>query len=418
MTIQESIERHFPRMAALREQLHRVPEVGFALEKTSACILDELRRLNLEVHTGFAGTGLVGILRGGQPGKTVLLRADMDALPIQETTGLPYASETPGSMHACGHDGHMAALIGAAHALAERRDTLKGNVMFLFQPAEEDADSGAERMIAEGVLDLLPVDAAFSGHLWGMLPAGEIHLKPVVTMPSRDEFSIELRGKGGHGAMPHLAVDPVVMAAQCVLALQTVVSRNVNSYDPAVLSVCRMNTPPGASNIIPDSIELVGTVRTCSQPVRDLILSRMQEVLRGVCALSGGEFSYRPMGHVPELRNDPALAELAVQAAKSVAGDAKVRIPETPMSGSEDFSFFARAVPSCYVFAGIREGDADMPHHNGNFRWNHVWMKPLASFFVAVTLRFLENASGGRGSAPDPAGGNDSPRTPPIGYSA
>lgn len=385
--IRQGIEKHFPFMTEFRERMHRRPELGFDLPETSAAVKAELEKLGLEVHDGFAQTGLIGILRGGNPGKTVMLRADMDALPIQEEADVPYRSEVPGRMHACAHDGHMGAMLGAAAVLSDMKEDLPGNVVFLFQPAEESLFGGSKPMIEDGVLDVIPIDAAFSGHLWGSIKKGEIHVKPGSAMSSRDEFHFRIIGKGGHGSMPHLTVDPVLMAAQIINAFQGLVARARDPFESVVISVCQLSTPPGAPNIIPGHVDFSGTLRTYSEDVRKFMLEKMQAIARGICESFGGSFEFELIGGYPELVNDPEMAALALESARKVVGDKAIK-SEKPNPASEDFSYFSKVVPSCYVFSGIME-DREMPHHNPGFQWNSDAMKPLAEFLVTATTDYL-----------------------------
>lgn len=388
MSILERIEKHYPHMVALREELHRHPELEFDLPRTQALIKKELETLGLEVHTGFATSGLVGILRGGKPGANVMLRADMDALPVQEAADVPYASQEPGCMHACAHDGHMAALLGAAAALTEMRDDIPGNIMFLFQPAEETKFGGAEVMVKDGVMDLLPIGAAFSGHLWGSTPKGKICVKKGCTMASRDDYRLRITGRGGHGAMPNQTIDPVVVAAQIINALQTLVSRYTDPNEPAVVSVCQFNTPPGAPNIIPDYVDMAGTIRAYDDEVRAMLLRRMEQTVKGVCAVHDATYHLEYVGGCAEIRNDPAMAELALASAVAVVGAENAQMIDKPMAASEDFSVFSKLVPSCYVFVGINEGQCSA-HHNPGFHWESDCMKPLAGFLAQAALDYL-----------------------------
>ena len=388
--IKQAVEKHFPFMASFRERMHRHPELGFDLPETSAAVRAELEKTGLEVRTGFGKTGLIGILRGGKPGKTVLLRADMDALPIQEQTEVPYRSEVAGRMHACGHDGHMGAMLGAAAVLSELKDEISGTVIFLFQPAEESDYGGSKPMIDDGVLDVMPIDAAFSGHLWGSIKKGEIHVKPGSAMASRDEFHFRIIGRGGHGAMPYACIDPVLMTVQIVNAFQGLVARFSEPDEPVILSVCQINTPPGASNIIPGHVDFTGTLRTYASSVRDFMLEKMQAIAGGVCESYGGSYEFELIGGYPEMVNDPAMSALALESARKVAGDGAV-LRDKPFAGSEDFSHFSKRIPSCYVFTGIRE-DREILHHNPRFEWNHDAMKPLAEFLATAAADYLSTA--------------------------
>lgn len=387
--IKTLIEKYYPHMVEIRERTHAEPELGFELPKTSALMKAELEKLGYEVHGGFGKTGMIGILRGGKPGKTVMLRADMDALPVQEATGLPFASKTQGWMHACGHDGHMGAMIGAAAVLKDLQPQLCGTVVILFQPAEEEGFGGAKPMIDDGVMNVLPIDVSFSGHLWGSVPMGEIRIKPGITMPTRDELYFKIIGKGGHGGMPSLSIDPVLIAAQIIMAFQGLVARYVPLNQQVVLSICQLGTSSSAPNIIPNFVEMKGTLRTYSQEVRDMMIEKVQAITRGLCEGFGGSYEFNIFGGCPALFNDEAMSALAAESGRKVVGDKSI-LQNIPMAASEDFSYFSQLVPSCYAFVGIKEGPDDILHHNPKFQWNSEAMKTLAAFWVNCTVDYME----------------------------
>lgn len=387
-TLTTAVEAVFPEMVTIREQLHRHPELGFDLPETAALVKKELDALGLEVHTGFGKTGLIGILRGGKPGKTVMLRADMDALPITELADVLYKSEVSGKMHACGHDGHTASLIGAAKVLVDRRADLPGNVVFLFQPAEEIDFGGAAAMIADGVLDVIPIDAAFTAHLMGDGAMNTIRAIPGIFMASRDEFRLRIQGRGGHGAVPHQTVDPVVMAAQLILSAQTLISRRKSPSDMAVLSFCQVNTPGGASNIIPDYVELTGTLRAHVSDVRDSLLSNLKALADSITSCCGGSCTFELTGNNPAVYNDPAMTDIALAAAVKVVGEDNVSLLPRPYTGSDDFSNFSRVLPAAYAVVCIGEGASEQNHHP-YFCWDHSAMKTMCGFYARVALDFL-----------------------------
>ncbi len=386
--IKELIEKHYPHMVELRETFHKNPELGFELPFTFALVKKELEALGLEVRTGFAKTGLIAILRGAKPGKTVMLRADMDALPVQELADVPYKSEKDGLMHGCAHDGHMASMLGAAAALCEMKEEICGNIIFLFQPAEESQFGGAVVMIEDGVMDVMPIDASFSGHLWGSIPVGEIHIKSGVTMASRDEFKVKVIGKGGHGAMPNTTIDPVVMTAQIINAVQTLISRSIDPNEPAVMSICQVYTTGGAPNVTPDFVEFTGTIRAYDDDVQALLLKQFEKTIACICESHGGSYELTYTGGYPALFNDAAMSEIALESARKVVGEDKTITLTKPLPGSEDFSWFSKAVPSCYVFSGISDGPL-ASHHNPHFAWRSEAMKPFATYLATVALDFL-----------------------------
>ncbi len=292
-------------LVSWRRAIHRRPELAFEERETASLVAERLRVLGCEVHEGVATTGVVGVLRAARDSSSpaVLLRADMDALPIEEARGREYGSEVPGKMHACGHDGHVAMLLGAATLLAARRRELPRDVVLCFQPGEEGA-GGALRMIEAGALDLAPVGEAFAIHLWSLYPEGTVHVRPGPALAAQDEFSARFAGRGGHGAMPHRATDPIVAACQAVTALQAVVSRSVDPLEAAVLTVGSIHAG-SAPNVIPDEAEIRGTLRSFVEEVRQLLRRRLREVLEGA-ARAGGcglEFDLRP-GY-PAVVNDP-----------------------------------------------------------------------------------------------------------------
>lgn len=350
-----------------RRDLHRHPELGFEVHRTAGRVADHLRGLGAEVRSGVGRTGVVGILRAERPsGPAVLLRADMDALPVQEVPGRPYGSTVPGRMHACGHDGHTAMLLGAASLLAARRASLPRDVVLLFQPAEEGG-GGAQAMIADGALELTPVGSAYALHLWSPFRAGTLHLRAGAIMAAQDEFTARVIGKGGHGALPHHAVDPIVAAAIAVVALQTVVSRSIDPVEPAVATVGSFHAG-SAPNVIPDEAVLEGTLRSFSDPVRTQLRDRLREVLEGTARAHGCrvELDLRP-GY-PAVVNAPEAVALARAAAASVFGAEGVR--ETPpLAAAEDFAYFAQRVPAAFLLlgAGNPERGIVAAHHSPAF---------------------------------------------------
>lgn len=382
-------EKAFPLMVKVREQMHRYPETGFDLPKTSALVQQELEALGLEVHTGYAHSGLVGVLRGANSGKTILLRADMDALPVQERVDVEYKSLRSGFMHACGHDGHTASLLGAAAMLKSLQDKLRGNVLFVFQPGEETEYGGAKNMIDQGVLDILPINAAFSGHLRPEFKQGEVHTRFGTCLSTRDEFYIKILGQGGYGSRPHLCIDPVIMTSEFINVLQALISRDRDPMEPVVLSVCRVNTPPGPANMIPDYVELCGTLRTQSGQVRETILARMHSLAKGICELYGGNYEFKFIGGFPEVVNNREITEIALRSAAKAVGIEKVKVLERPIAEADDFSHFSKRIPSSYVFIGTGEENS-APLHSAYFHFKHEVMKDMASVYASMAMTFLE----------------------------
>jgi len=360
-------DRMASRLVEWRRELHRHPELGFEEHRTGRFLASRLDELGLEVHSGLARTGVVGILRAPRTSRpAVLLRSDMDGLPVQEVPGREYGSEVPGRMHACGHDGHMAMLLGAASLLATRREEIPRNVVFCFQPAEEGG-GGAQEMIEAGVLHFVETAEAYALHLWSLFPAGTLHVRSGPIMAAQDEFRARIVGRGGHAALPHRARDPVVAAAQAVTALQAVVSRAVDPVQPAVVNVGSLHAG-NAPNVIPEDARIEGTLRSFDPEVRQILRTRVRETLEG-CARAAGcalEFELKP-GY-PAVRNDPAAVERVRAAATEVVGAANV-IEAVPMAAAEDFSYFLERVSGAFAFlgAGNEALGITAPHHCPSF---------------------------------------------------
>lgn len=351
------------RTIATRRDLHRIPETAFNEHKTSVFVAERLRSLGLEVRTGIAGTGIVGLLRGGNPGPTVMLRADMDALPMTEATGLPFASTHEGVMHACGHDGHMAMALGAAAVLAPLREQLSGFVKFVFQPAEE-GPGGAKPMIEEGVLRDPDVDVCVGCHLWPGMPEGYLGVKSGPIMAAMDRFDLTIVGQGGHGAMPHLCVDALEVGTQVVSALQRLVSRKMDPLSPSVVTVGSFHSG-STFNVIPSKAELSGTTRTFDRDIWVSWPERMETVIRGVCEAMGAGYDFRYTQGYPPTINDKRVAEEVRECAVAAVGENQVVAPASTMGG-EDMSFYLEQIPGCFFFVGIGREGAE-PLHNPGF---------------------------------------------------
>ena len=354
-------ERSGDEIVALRRGIHREPELGFDTEKTARKVVDALKELPLEVETGLAENGVVATLRGsaeGSDGPTVGLRADMDALPIHEETGLDFASETDGKMHACGHDGHTSMLVGAAHALCseELRGRLKGDVKFIFQPAEEGY-AGGRVMVEEGVTR--DIDRIFALHLWPGLPFGTFSTRGGTIMAAADAFEMQVRGQGGHGAMPHLSADAVMMASYIATTLQTIVSREVDPAEAAVLTIGEIGAG-SAFNIIPETARLAGTVRTVSPELRERMPERILEIARGVANGMRGDAELDYRFSYPVTRNDESAARLALDVAGNLFGEDKAVQATHPSMAAEDFAYMLEEVPGAYVWLGV--GDVSGLH--------------------------------------------------------
>ena len=387
--VAEEAERAFAEMVEIRRDLHAHPELSFQETRTSDRIASVLEGLGLEVKRNIATTGLVGLLRGAGDGPTIALRADMDALPVTEKTGLPFASKNPGVMHACNHDGHMAMLLGAAMVLKEMRASLRGNVKFIFQPGEEGY-AGARQMIEEGVLEDEPrIEAAFAMHLDPMSASGEFATRGGPMMACADLFTLTIIGKGGHGAMPHTTVDPVLVSAHVITALQAIRSRQVSAMDSVVLSICTVRAGDGPT-IIPDTVELSGTVRMFNPALRKKIPAMMERIIEGVTSAFGAKQSLSYIHGYPATVNDPDFAELALSAAADALGSENSRRLESPRMPSEDFSFFLEKTPGAFAILGARPPDKEpAPSHSPLSDIDEKVLVAGAKTHAAVALKYL-----------------------------
>jgi amidohydrolase len=347
--LKEAIDRRREEIVRMRRELHRIPEPAYTEEKTARYVSEQLVRLGIPVRTGIARFGVVGTHRYAQPGKTVMLRCELDALPVAEQTSLPFASLHPGAMHACGHDGHMAMVLGAAMVLRDLDPPLCGAIKFVFQPAEE-GPGGAAPMIAEGVLSDPRVDTVLGLHLWPGLPEGTVGIRNGPLMAAMDRFDIHIEGKGGHGAMPHLCVDALEIGTQVVGALQRIVSRQMNPLQPAVVTIGEFHAG-AAFNIIASEAHLSGTTRTFDTDIWHSWAERIDRIVSGICASMGAEYrlDYRP-GY-PVTINDEQTARRARDWAAAAVGHESVLIPEQTMGG-EDFAFYLQRTQGCFIFLG------------------------------------------------------------------
>ncbi|MDR6755478.1 hippurate hydrolase [Mycoplana sp. BE70] len=346
-------------IAGWRRQIHQHPETMFAVEKTAAFVADRLKEFGVdEIVTGIGRTGVVGLIKGKGPGRTIGLRADMDALPITETTGKPWASTVPGKMHACGHDGHTAMLLGAAKYLAETRN-FAGNVAVIFQPAEEGGGGGNE-MVKDGMMERFRIDEVYGMHNMPGMPVGQFGTRPGPIMAATDEFDITVKGRGGHAAQPHRTIDPIVIGAQLVTTLQTLVSRNTDPIASLVVSVTKFNAG-FAHNVIPEEARLGGTVRTLSPALREEAEARIRQVCAGLASANGAEISVHYQRNYPVVVNHDAETGHALAVAGEIAGGSNVNGALDPMMGGEDFAYMLLARPGAFVFVG--NGDTAGLHH-------------------------------------------------------
>jgi len=353
-------------LVARRRDFHRHPELGFEEFRTAGIVAEELNKLGLEVQTGIGKTGVVGVLEGAQDGPTVLVRADMDALPILEENTFEYASTTPGKMHACGHDGHTTIALGVAKLLSQHRDQIAGRIKFVFQPAEEVV-AGAKAMVADGVLNDPRPDVSLGLHLWNGMPLGRLGVADGPVMAGSSTFTLKIIGKGGHAASPHQSIDPVVCAAHVITALQSIVSRNLDPLDGAVISVTRMIAGT-AFNIIPQDVELWGTVRTFKLEVRDLVTQRMREISSGIASAMGCTTDLQIEHNVLPVSNHPEVSERMRGVFETFVGADALDTDERTM-GSEDVGLFMADIPGMYFFLGASVPNSDQyyGHHHPRF---------------------------------------------------
>lgn len=371
-------------LVAWRRDFHAHPELGFQEHRSAKIVADKLRELGYQVQTGVANTGVVGLLEGRRPGPVVMVRFDMDALPITEANETDYVSQNPGVMHACGHDAHMAIGLGVATLVAKYKEEMAGALKLVFQPAEE-GDGGAEMMVQEGVLENPRPDVVLATHVWNGKPVGTIHVTPGAIMAAADKWTCTVRGKGGHGAMPHQTVDPIVAASTIVIALQTIVSRNVSPLETAVVTVGAIKGGE-AFNVIPPQVDLGGTIRTYSPEVRETVTRRMHEVIEGVASAHNATTELEITLMTPAVINDAEVTDVVRTVAEAVVGPENVFSGERTM-GSEDAAFFTREVPGCYFFLGSANAERglDAPHHNPRFDFDEDAL-PLG---VAILMQAL-----------------------------
>jgi hippurate hydrolase len=378
------------RAVALRRKLHGNPELGLVLPETQRAVLDALADLDFEIATGGETSAVVATLRGTEPGPTVLLRADMDALPMREETELPFASRTEGRMHACGHDAHVAMLAGAARLLARRRDRLAGSVKLLFQPGEEGF-GGMRVLIGEGLLDAEPrAEACFAIHVDSSLPAGRVALRPGPILAAGDVISIDLAGRGGHASMPHLAVDPIPVACEIVMALQSFVTRRIDAFDPVVVTVTRIQAGTTA-NVIPPSAHLLGTIRSVSERSREEARDGVRRVAEGIASAHGLDAKVHILPGYPVTVNDADFAAFARGVAVDLVGADAVVDMRAPIMGAEDFSYLLQRIPGAIVFLGARPADGTSePLHSSRMRIEEEAMATGIALHTAVALRWLD----------------------------
>jgi amidohydrolase len=381
----DSIRRYHGELTAIRRDLHAHPELAFTETRTSTVVADALRKWGIEVHTGLAKTGVVGVVKGRKSGsRGIGLRADMDCLPMHETNDFSHKSKNEGRMHACGHDGHTTMLLGAARYLAETRN-FDGTAYLIFQPAEEGG-GGGQVMVNEGLFDRFPADEVYALHNWPGLPPGKMAVRAGPMMAATDEVQITVRGKGGHGAMPHLVVDPVVASAQIITALQTIASRNINPVDAVVVSICSMQTSQvGAFNVVPEAVKLIGTVRSFRPETRDLAEQKVKLICTKTAEALGASAEVEFARGYPATVNSVREAEFAARVGERIFGAGNVVTDAEPTMGGEDFSYLLQKRPGAYVWLGQGGGPGGCFLHNPGYDFNDEVI-PLGAGYLAALV--------------------------------
>ena len=376
------------RLIATRRDFHRHPELSFQERRTGEIVADRLDELGWKVKRGVAETGVVGLLEGSGPGKTVMVRVDIDALPIQEPKDRPYSSLVDGVMHACGHDGHTAVGMAVAELLSRYKDSIKGRIKLVFQPAEEIM-SGAIKMIEEGVMKDPDVDRVLSFHLWSGLPVGQVVSQAGPIFSSADEIRITARGRGGHGGMPHLSVDPIIIASHIVTSLQTILSREISPTQTAVLGFGTIHGGT-AFNVVSDQVELSGTVRTLDDSVREFVLRRAEEIATAVAKGLRGEAQFKHVRGAPAVVNDESVAALVAEVAAPIVGEDNVVSMAPPQVG-DDATFFLREAPGCYFLVGCANSQRGITasHHNAQFDIDEDSLAVATRILTEATLRYV-----------------------------
>lgn len=385
--INEELEKLYPKMIEMRRYFHQHPELSFHEVHTPKKIAEYLTALGVEVQTEVGGRGVVGLIRGGMPGKTVALRADFDALPIQDAKDVAYKSTVPGVMHACGHDAHTTILLSVAKVLSEMKEELHGNVVLIHQFAEEIVPGGAKPMIEAGCLD--GVDAIFGTHVWSTIPVGEIGYKSGAFMAGADGFYIDIIGKGGHGALPHNSIDPIIIGTSIVQQLQQIVSRRIDPLKPAVLTVATFHAGD-AFNVIPTTAKITGTVRTFDAEVQEAMIKHMHSIVATTCENAGATFKFQYDKGYPAVINHQAETDLLVKNAALIIGEDNVKeVP--PSMAAEDYAYYLQKVPGTYFFtgAGNKEAGITHPHHHEKFDIDEKSMLIAAKILAATAIDYL-----------------------------
>ena len=386
MPVKPEIARDQQLLTQWRHDFHAHPEIAFEEHRTAAIVAEHLESFGVEVHRGLAKTGVVGRLQVGTGNRAIALRADMDALPLQEHNGFDHRSQVSGMMHACGHDGHTTMLLGAAKYLAESKG-FDGTVYFVFQPAEE-GESGGKVMIEDGLFELFPAETVFGLHNWPGMPAGQFGIAAGPMMAASDVFDLKITGKGSHAAMPHQGVDAIVTASQVVTALQTIASRGTDPLDAVVVSVTQIHGGD-AYNILPDSVQLRGTARSFKDSMRDSVEQAIRRIATGICDAAGATMELDYQRRYPATVNHPEETELAALAAAAVVGDANIDRHPVPSMGSEDFAYMLRERPGCYVWLGNGAVEGGCMLHNPGYDFNDEILPVGASYWATLVEQIL-----------------------------
>jgi amidohydrolase len=387
-----ALEANQAELTKLRRDIHQHPELAFEEHRTAKLVAEYLESLGIEVETGIAGTGVVGSIQKGRGNRAIGLRADLDALPIHEANDFAHASKHPGKMHACGHDGHTAMLLGAAKYLKEEAE-FEGTVHLIFQPAEEN-EGGGRAMIEAGLFERFPVESVFGMHNIPGMPVGTFAIKSGPMMAAFDIFKVKVKGKGGHAAMPQFTVDPIIVASKIVEAYQTIVSRFIDPQQPAVLSVTQFHGGD-AFNVIPDEVEIAGCTRCFSPKVQALLESKMKQMAENICAAFGATMEFTFEKRYPPTVNSAAEAEIAGQVAASIVGAGKVNLNPTPAMGSEDFAFMLQEKPGSYIWIGNGDGEGSCSVHNPGYDFNDDVLPIGASYWVKLAETILPKVATG-----------------------
>jgi amidohydrolase len=390
--IRSAIRALQPQLVEWRRKLHQKPELGFREQLTAEFIVQKLQEWGIEHQTGLAKTGIVAIIHGNQPGPVLAIRADMDALPIQEENEVPYRSEHDGVMHACGHDGHVTIALGTARYLSEHRNAFSGTVKLIFQPAEE-GPGGAKPMIEAGVLKNPDADAIIGLHLWNNLPLGTIGVRSGALMAAVELFNCTIQGRGGHGAIPQQTIDSIVVAAQVVNALQTIVARNVDPIESAVVTVGKLNAGT-AHNVIAANAKMSGTVRYFNPKYEGYFGPRIEQIVSGICQAHGASYELQYYSLYPPVINDERIADLVRSVAEAVIESPLGIVPQCQTMGGEDMAFFLQEVPGCYFFLGSANPDKDLayPHHHPRFDFDETALGMGVEIFVRFVEKFCKEA--------------------------